>query len=102
LTILPWLQRYSKEILLAATTIIAATVRSRDVISEEQAEALLGEETALEAMTRKLIGKSLVTAGTTIKTTPFIDRDFSDQVGGQMVLIGHLLNQFPVKKEEEG
>jgi len=101
LSIVPWLSKYSKETVLVLTTILASYVTSKDAITEEQANKILGEETPLEAVTRKVIGKSLVTSGLTIKRTPFVYRDFGDQVGGQMVLIGQLLNDLPIKKETD-
>jgi len=98
-SILPWLQKYSKEIIFVTTAVIYNTVTSRSAISEEEADEILGEEKPLEAITRKIIGHWLEFVGKVIKDAKFIDKHFRDQVGGQLVLIGELLSQYSLKKE---
>jgi hypothetical protein len=96
---LPWLQRYSKEIVLVTTAVIASSVTSRSAISQEEADELLGDEPPLERLTRKIVAIWLITAGNTLKGLLFVDKQFREEVGNQLLLIGHLIDNYSIKKE---
>lgn len=103
--LLPWLRKHLRDVVLITTTVLATAVTARQVVTEKEASDVIAGETPLERATRRLIGVGLITCGNTLKTSPFVNRLFADQVGGQLQLIGYLLEDFEListrKKEQE-
>jgi hypothetical protein len=98
LSILPWLKMHSKEIVLVTTALIVTNIKPKDALTEDQINNLVGEEEPLEIITRRITSKWLITCGTTLKQLSFVDERFKDQVGGQLILIGHLIGQMEKKE----